>query len=321
VQQPATNLVLRADDNAGHSGLSNPINIVPSGAPYFFHQPSGANVFVGAYAYFGADARGTEPLAYQWRKNGAAIAEATAQTFIIYGVRTNDAGNYSVVVTNAFGAVTSTAPAVLTVMSSLGEALNAPDLPWTTGGEAAWFGEPTITADGVAAAKSGDYAQSSWLQTTVTGPGTLSFWWKVSSEPDNDVLIFSIGGHETNRISGEVDWQEQSYALGSGPQTLRWEYSKDWSDDLGMDAGWVDRVSFTPPPAPLLITGLSLSNGVVSVWVPTQNGSNYVLCFKDSLSQTNWQPLPTVLGDGTVKKLLDPAPNAPTRFYRVEQRP
>ena len=38
------------------------------------------------------------------------------------------------------------------------------------------------------AARSGSLldGQVAWLQTTVTGPGTLSFWWNVSSEEGAD---------------------------------------------------------------------------------------------------------------------------------------
>src|SRR5207244_2199218 len=61
---------------------------------------------------------------------------------------------------------------------SLGDALDAPQLTWTTGGSAGWVVETYRTHDGVAAAQSGSieyYQQASWIQTTVTDPGTLTF--------------------------------------------------------------------------------------------------------------------------------------------------
>ena len=42
------------------------------------------------------------------------------------------------------------------------------------------------------------------MQTTINGPGTIIFWWKVSSEINNDLLRFTIGGSEQARISGVV---------------------------------------------------------------------------------------------------------------------
>ena len=80
--------------------------------------------------------------------------------------------------------------------ATLGEALNATDLTWTTGGNAAWYAESTTTYDGLWAAQSGTISasQETWIQTTVTGPGPLSFWWKVSSESCCDDLEFYING-------------------------------------------------------------------------------------------------------------------------------
>ncbi|MBC8096126.1 MAG: LamG domain-containing protein, partial [Akkermansiaceae bacterium] len=69
---------------------------------------------------------------------------------------------------------------------------------WTTGGDAPWFTQSTTTYDGIDAAQSGmiGHDQYSLLETTVTGPGTLSFWWFVSSDDYDgyDRLEFSIDG-------------------------------------------------------------------------------------------------------------------------------
>jgi YD repeat-containing protein len=59
------------------------------------------------------------------------------------------------------------------------------DLTFTTGGSADWSRQ---TADGYFEAdctQSGTISnsQESWLQTTVSGAGTLTFYWKVSSSP------------------------------------------------------------------------------------------------------------------------------------------
>src|SRR5215469_2297028 len=66
---------------------------------------------------------------------------------------------------------------------TLGDALNAPSLTWTssgTGGASPWYGETGVSHDGVSAAASGTVSSSSSktsiLKTTVTGPGTLTFW-------------------------------------------------------------------------------------------------------------------------------------------------
>jgi hypothetical protein len=139
---------------------------------------------------------------------------------------------------------------------TLADALDAPEFTWTTGGNAAWIGQTGTTFDGVDAAQSGliSHSLESWLQTTVTGPGELTFRWKVSSESGYDFLGFYVNGVlQSGRISGTVDWQQKAYSLSAGVQVLRWRYSKDGSDSAGQDRGWVDTVSFPPPSGPAII--------------------------------------------------------------------
>ena len=128
----------------------------------------------------------------------------------------------------------------------LGTALDNATLMFTTGGDASWFGQSETASDGVSAAQSGVISdnKSSWLQTTVTGPGTLSFRWKVSSEEDCDVLRLIIDGTSAKVISGETDWQTVTTDLALGEHTIRWSYVKDYSVSEGSDCGWVDQVSW-----------------------------------------------------------------------------
>ncbi len=130
---------------------------------------------------------------------------------------------------------------------SLAEAVDATNLVWTTGGSAPWFGESRVTHDGVDAAQSGPitHSQEAWLEATVSGPGTLTFWWKVSCEAGFDWLRFHLDGVLQGQISGEVNWQAQSFSIAMGIHTLRWRYVKDVSDSAGQDCGWVDQVIFT----------------------------------------------------------------------------
>ncbi|MCK4733861.1 MAG: PEF-CTERM sorting domain-containing protein [Methanophagales archaeon] len=135
---------------------------------------------------------------------------------------------------------------------SLGEAVDNTALTWTTGGHANWFGQTTTSYYGGDAAQSGDIYnhEQSWIQTTVTGPGTLTFYWKVSSEDWYDYLIY-IDGTEQDSICGEVDWHQMRYNVGSGSHTLRWTFDKDVSISDGYDCGWLDKVEFTPDTQPI----------------------------------------------------------------------
>lgn len=132
--------------------------------------------------------------------------------------------------------------------ATLADAVDAPDLVFTTGGAAPWLAQSAVTHDGTDAAASGDIDdwQESWLETTVTGPGTISFWWSVSSEMTFDLLEFRIDGTLQDSISGLIDWTQKTYSVPAGAHTLRWRYFKDSKTSLGSDTGWVDQVVWTP---------------------------------------------------------------------------
>ena len=147
------------------------------------------------------------------------------------------------------------------VAPTFAEALETDGLVWVTGGDAAWLTRIRVPRDGTVAAESGNigHYQESWLQTAVTGPGTVDFRWKVSSEEECDWLRFFVDGTELARISGTNGGQQVSFEIGDGVHTLRWTYTKDDSEDRGSDRGWLDQVTWTPlapppppPPDPLL---------------------------------------------------------------------
>src|SRR4030042_240901 len=101
---------------------------------------------------------------------------------------------------------------------TLNPALDNPNLTFTLGGNVNWFPEPTTSYYGGSAAQSGaiSNSQSSWLETTVVGPGNFSFYWKVSSEPDYDFIEFYIGAVRQARISGNVDWPRKFFSFYAG---------------------------------------------------------------------------------------------------------
>ncbi len=141
---------------------------------------------------------------------------------------------------------------------SLATALDNTSLTFTTGGSVSWYGQAESSSDGVDAARSGAIGdgQQSWLQTTVTGPGVLSFYWNVSCEGSTynqnwDYLNVSIDDEEKARICGTGNsWTRLSYSIPSGTHTIRWQYNKDGSLSSGDDAGYVDQVVWTPTASP-----------------------------------------------------------------------
>ena len=128
-------------------------------------------------------------------------------------------------------------------------ALDAPSLTFTSGGNSAWTVQSSVVQYGSSAVQSTAHSSGdSYIQTTVNGPGTVSFYWKVSSEPNYDFLKFFVDDVEKGSITGTSDpsWRQVSVAVsGSGAHTLKWVYSKDSTGNDGDDCGWVDHVTWT----------------------------------------------------------------------------
>ena len=240
--------------------------------PAILTQPQDQNAARGDTVAFRVGAYGSAPLSYQWwfssPESGAPTpVGGNSSTLILRDVTTNNVGQYWLALSNAYGSAISSA-AHLTVGPgiTLAEALDGPGLTWLGSGDAFWRGETNVTHDAVDAAASGTItdSQQSTIQTTVIGPGTLAFWWKVSSESSYDFLTFYIGTTSQASISGEVNWAQKTFSVPAGLQTLTWTYAKDSSVSSGQDKAWLDQVSYTPTGPPVITAqpqGLYLNQG------------------------------------------------------------
>ena len=85
---------------------------VRAGAPTIAALPATHVASAGETVTFKAIASSVTPVNYQWSHGGNPLAGATTDTLTLTGVRTSQAGDYSVTVKSAAGAVTSTAVAV-----------------------------------------------------------------------------------------------------------------------------------------------------------------------------------------------------------------
>jgi hypothetical protein len=199
-----------------------------------------------------------------------------------------------------------------------GQALNNTNLQWNTWGFNTWFNETNITHDRVSAAQSGAIfdSQESWLGTTITGPGRLTYWWKVSSEPRFDFLELYVNGvAQSNRIAGEVDWQMQALNVPAGTNSFRWRYAKDKDTGAGLDAGWLDEVNFTPGVW-LEITGPPINNRLTLI-VHAVPGAIYELQASSNL--VTWTQAALVAPTNSATIVVDTVPTLATRYYRLHQ--
>ena len=160
---------------------------------------------------------------------------------------------------------------------TLGEALNATNLTWTTSGNSGaqgWRVQGSSTHDGVLATASGSVNfgnQSSTVQTTVTGPGTLSFWWR---NPSGNRLSFIVGSTTLANITSFPSWEQEIIYLQAGMQTLKW-VQLSLPPPFGPDPfnyGYLDELNYTPgetaptimaqPPGQSQVPGLNATFNV-----------------------------------------------------------
>ena len=122
--------------------LPGTTNVVTTNAPFIITPPPSLAVVPGSNATFTVTAGGTAPLAYQWRFGGTDLPGATTNFYAVNNAQPTNAGNYSVVVTNIVGSVTSSV-AVLSLITA--PVITTNPVPLTVGqGGAANFSAAAI---------------------------------------------------------------------------------------------------------------------------------------------------------------------------------
>ena len=115
---------------------------------------------------------------------------------------------------------------------------------FTTDGDSKWT---VVEVDGVACARSGAIGDSkaTSLILQMTGAGSLTFRYKISSEPSYDKLTIFKDRGQTITTSGEQDWREYTLSFtGDGEHTAEFRYTKDMSVSKGSDCVWIADVSW-----------------------------------------------------------------------------
>jgi hypothetical protein len=161
---------------------------VTATAPTISAQPQSAANLVGQSASFSVTASGSNPLAYQWRKNGVSIGGATGSSYTLSSAALSDAATYSVVVSNSAGSATSngavltvsqvpaftTQPAIQTVtagnpvtFTSAASGTPAPTFQWQKGGVD--IGGATNASYAIASAGASDAGSYSVVATNSAG--------------------------------------------------------------------------------------------------------------------------------------------------------
>ncbi len=156
--------------------------------------------------------------------------------------------------------------------------------PWIRTGDYPWTITSLSSYENTYSARSGitpDKSESV-LSIYVNNPvaDTISFYTKVSSEPNYDKLIFRVDSVADMEISGDTPWALRKRVLKPGVHLLEWIYKKDVSLSGGLDAAWIDKVTFPrisfleadlkidsvfPPPAMAILTDITISGRVINL--------------------------------------------------------
>jgi C1A family cysteine protease len=139
---------------------------------------------------------------------------------------------------------------------------------WESYGDNIWAVANSGAYEGMYCAKSGTIGHNSesylQLSLNVIADGEISFYRKVSSEPDYDYLQFYVDSQMRDEWSGEQDWAHFTYSVTAGEHTFMWLYLKDVSAIGGSDCAWLDYIIFPPiegPMPPLVHQQIAIPQG------------------------------------------------------------
>lgn len=208
--------------------------------PVINRPPANGFGFVGASISLVVEAGGPGPLGYQWTFNGRTLAGATNAVLTLTDLQSNQAGLYAVLVTNPYGAITSS-PTTLQVSEQLreqwrirpaglgGAALNARGELFVSGdsgttkfdaaGRLLWrSGRPggaVVAADGAGGAWTLDYAFAQRLDSRgnwMWGCGDIRGFLMA---PARDGSLYIYGAAETYKVDaeGHLHWRKPYVAV------------------------------------------------------------------------------------------------------------
>lgn len=164
---------------------------------------------------------------------------ATGECSVAMSFANQSAGDYSELLSatdsNSGTVMENKLTATALPVVNFSNAITTSKLVWYSGGDSAWQDGATVNNRlPLVAGKDGNNSVSV-LQTTVTGPATVSFEWSVASGNSNSVLTHYLDGVEQATTSSS-SWQSSSVSVGTGTHLLEWRFSKSDRAPLSAEA-------------------------------------------------------------------------------------
>lgn len=125
-----------------------------------------------------------------------------------------------------------------------------------------WLGQRRVTFDGFDSMSVGETPAGSTqtISMNLTGPGRVTFTWKLSSNNLNQ-LVCTLDGSFKRSLSGERDWTRTFVDVPAGNHTIAWEYRKRPTGSGGQDRAWLDQV---------VLEGFDLRDSFAK-WIQSEN--------------------------------------------------
>ena len=190
-------------DNVGLYSLTTPpaiVGITPS-------TRSDMVGMTGSGPYFAVTATGPEPYGYQWYRNGTLLAGKTLSQLLLANGQASNAGNYTVVVNNGNGSVTS-APVTVTVGGSVAAVTGQWD--FNRGDLSATIGQPLSYATAQVGTDTAFGTTTSYGVVDINGvPTTVMHWVPTAGASGGYVIPHGIapngGGTKVNQYTVIID--------------------------------------------------------------------------------------------------------------------
>ena len=253
-----------------------------------FARAATGTVTVGQTVTFSVSADGSTPFTYQWRKNAATIAGATAATYVISSAQLTDAATYSAVVSNSAGSATSD-DVTLTVTT-----VPATD---TT--------PPTIS---ITAPQNGQ----SFASAAITVSGTAS---------DNigvTLVQVQLNGGAWQTATGTTSWS-LPVTLAGGTNTIQ-ASSEDAAGNISAVPSVTVSCTLAPPPSPPTAPSANAattitSSGFTANWSSVGNATGYHIDVSTSSSFSSFLSAYHDLDAGSATSVSVTGLNAGTTYY------